>query len=301
MEDKRLIGHYDRFLMDFEAHLLLERNLSRNTLAAYLRDIRDFLIYLQQNDVYDLQHADINLVNQYIQTIGGSARTRARKISALRTFLRFLIFNGVSLGVDPDDIELPRLPLYLPDVISQEDAERLINSVTGSGFFDVRDRAILEILYGTGMRVSELCSLKTTDVFLEERLIHVTGKGDKERIVPFGRHAEEALLRWLDVRNGAVLKKASGVPQVFLSRSLKPLTRDAVFRMIKKRSTAAGIPRISPHTLRHSCATHMLENGADLRTVQEILGHSSITTTVIYTHVSSQLIKEVFKKYHPRA
>lgn len=301
MEERKLSDNFDRYLIDFEAHLLLERKLSKNTLRAYLSDVKEFLIFLNEKRIDDISTVDIKEINQFIQSLNGSPRTRARKTSALRTFLKFLVFNGIELSVDPDDIELPRLPLYLPDVISQAEVNRLLASVSGSSFFDLRDRAILELLYGTGMRVSELCNLKVTDVFLEERLVHVIGKGDRERIVPFGRHAEEAIVRWLEVRNTAVLRKLADVEHLFLSRTLKPLTRDAVFRMIKKRAKEAGIATISPHTLRHSCATHMLENGADLRTVQEILGHASITTTEIYTHVSPRLIKEVFQKFHPRA
>lgn len=290
---------FSKQLIEFEAYLLLEKRMSKNTVKAYIDDVMKFLIFLQGKKVNRIEKIRLKDVESFFSALKLSNRSRARAGSSLRSFFRFLSQNGVSIPFEVDEISLPKIPKYLPDVLTVDEVNRLIDSVSGNDFLSVRDRAILEILYATGMRVSELVNLTLSQVDLNEQLINVIGKGNKERIVPFGKSALEALKRWLLLRSSALLSKGRTSSYLFLSKNLKKLTRDAVFRMLLKRAKACGIRNISPHTLRHSCATHMIENGADLRAVQEMLGHASLSTTEIYTHVSTNLLKKVFEEYHP--
>lgn len=289
----------EKHLIDFESYLLLERRLSANTASAYTSDIFYFLKAMEGKGKSDISLASLEDVERYISSLQVSNRSKARICSSLRSFFRFLIRNGIKVSLDPEEIALPKLPLNLPDVLSVEEVNSLIDSITGSDFFSVRDRAIIETLYATGMRVSELVNLTVDRIFLEEQLMLVVGKGNRERLVPFGKSARKSLENWLSLRSLVLLQKGARSRYAFLSRRLKKLTRDAVFRMLKKRALQSGIRSISPHTLRHSCATHMIENGADLRAVQEMLGHAKITTTEIYTHVSKNLIRRIFEEYHP--
>jgi len=295
----QLPAEFERQVIEFEAYLMLEKRLSQNTIRAYLSDILRFLEFLMQQGIGSLKELDLRQVEDFLSSLKLSNRSRARIGSSLRSFLRFLLRNQNYISLDPDEISLPKLPRYLPDVLSVAEIEQLLETVKGNDYLAVRDRAILELLYATGMRVSELVNLTVERVNFEEQLVFVQGKGNKERIVPFGRSASSALKDWIVIRSQALLLKGKSSPYLFLSKSLKKLTRDAVFRMLQKRARLAGIRKISPHTLRHSCATHMIENGADLRAVQEMLGHASLSTTEIYTHISSSLIKKIFEEYHP--
>lgn len=295
----RLPEEYERSAIEYEAYLMLEKRLSENTIRAYISDVIRFFEFLQQKGIKSFKQLNLQLLEEFLSSLNLSARSRARIGSSLRSFLKFLLRNQNELNLDPDEISLPRLPKYLPDVLSVAEVEQLLESVKGNDYLAVRDRAILELLYATGMRVSELVNLTVDRVDFEEQLVFVSGKGNKERIVPFGRSATTALEEWMVLRNQALLLKGRNSPYLFLSKNLKKLTRDAVFRMLHKRARMAGIRKISPHTLRHSCATHMIENGADLRAVQEMLGHANLSTTEIYTHVSSSLIKRIFEEYHP--
>ncbi len=288
-------------LIDFKAYLLLEKRASKNTIDAYMRDLTSFLSYLTNvkrvETIEDVTVEDVNSYFKFAQNL--SVKSRARMASSIRAFIKFITMSGMKTSLDIDDMQLPKLPSKLPEVLSREEVEILINSIQGEDFLSVRDRAILELLYATGMRVTELCRLKIENVDFNEQLIRVVGKGNKERIVPVGLSALRSLDRWMIIRSGALLSRKEISPFVFLSRTLRPLTRDSVFRILKKRAEQAGIRKVYPHILRHSCATHMIENGADLRAVQMLLGHSSLTTTEIYTHVSRDLIRRVFEAYHP--
>lgn len=290
---------FEKLLIDFEAYILLEKKLSSNTVKSYVSDVRKFLLYLQEKGVFDLTLITADDINNYLSLLSLDVRSKARIGSSIRAFTRFLILEGYEEKIDPDDIVLPKLPKKLPQVLSLNEVEKLISTASGSDFFDIRDKAIMELLYATGMRVSELVNLTVERVDIEEQLIRVVGKGNKERIVPFGQSSKTALLDWLRLRRTLLLSKSKSSPYLFLSIRLKKLTRDAVFRMLKKRAKKAGIKSISPHSLRHSCATHMIENGADLRAVQQILGHASLSTTEIYTHVTRDFLKKIFEEYHP--
>lgn len=296
---EELPQEFQKHYADFEAYLLLERRLSPNTSKAYLSDLNLFFSFLTSKGFSSLSNVTTKTVEEFISKLNLSDRSRARMCSSLRSFFRFLSSVNVTTQVDADEISLPKLGFYLPDVLSVKEVNLLIDSIDGSDFLSIRDRAIVEILYATGMRVSELVNLTLERVDLNEQLILVLGKGNKERLVPFGNSAKRALEAWLSVRTMALLKSAKHSSYLFLSRRLKKLTRDAVFRMLEKRALSCGLRRISPHTLRHSCATHMIENGADLRAVQEMLGHSKISTTEIYTHVSRKLLRKIFEEYHP--
>lgn len=298
---KSLSEEFKTLLIDFKAYLLLEKRASKNTIDAYMRDLTSFLSYLTNvkrvETINDVTVEDVNSYFKFAQNL--SVKSRARMASSIRAFIKFITMSGMKTSLDIDDVQLPKLPRKLPDVLSREEVEILINSIQGEDFLSVRDRAILELLYATGMRVTELCNLKIENVDFNEQLIRVVGKGNKERIVPVGLSALKSLDRWMNERSRALLSRKKISPFVFLSRTLRPLTRDSVFRILKKRAGQTGISKVYPHILRHSCATHMIENGADLRAVQMLLGHSSLTTTEIYTHVSCDLIRRVFETYHP--
>lgn len=288
-----------KVLYDFEAHIMLERRLSSNTVKFYISDLIGFFEYLSEKGIHDPLEISGREANDYISGLNLKPKSKARIGSSIRAFLKFLNTYLDAPLADPEDVILPKIPKKLPDVLSVGEIERLISTAAGESFYDIRDRAVMETLYATGMRVSELINLTVERIDFEEQLIRVIGKGNKERIVPFGRSAKKSLQRWLNLRRSLLLSKGAVSPYVFLSKSLKKMTRDAVFRLLQKRARMAGIRSISPHALRHSCATHMIENGADLRAVQEILGHASLSTTEIYTHVSRDFIRKIFNEYHP--
>ena len=281
----------------FEYHLRIERNLSGNTVSAYVSDVRRFL----DSAGYDPVLVTSEDVVMYAASVSSSCskRTQARLISSLRSFFDFLILEGERRDNPCDRVDAPKLGLYLPSVLSVEEVSAVIDGVKTDSWNGVRDKAILEILYGCGLRVSELCGLKISDVFVKEGFVRVVGKGDKERLVPMGEMAKEAFLLWMDVRPQA--ESSQWDDTVFLNRFGKPLSRVSVFNMIKRQAASAGIRKeISPHTFRHSFATHLIENGADLRVVQEMLGHESILTTEIYTHIDSATWHAAVLEHHPR-
>lgn len=299
-EDFRYDG-LDQLLEEFLSHLSLEKGFSKNTIISYRSDLAHFLNYLREKKITDIKNLTIDDIRNYSQNLNLSPRSRSRRISAIRSFIKHLIIENEIENIDPEDIELPRLPKKLPSILSLAEIEKIINSMRENNFFDRRDRAVIEVLYATGIRVSELCGINHEDIDFTEQLILIRGKGGKERLVPFGSFARDALLEYLPQRAFILRKKLTGEAALFISRSGRRLNRESVFRIIRKRAAAVGIKSIHPHIFRHSFATHLLENGADLRTVQELLGHSSITTTEIYTHVTKAHLKEVFKNFHPRS
>ena len=274
----------------------IERSLSPNTVKGYCSDIEHFLEHTGK------PAADIvpNDIVSYLETEAGtlSKRSQARLLSSLRSFFDWLILEGDIKENPCDKVDSPKIGRYLPEVLSVDEVDAIMDSVDLSTAGGIRDRAILEFLYGCGLRVSEACSLKLSDIFKADAFVRVIGKGDKERLVPLGEMASEALDAYLEVRETA----AQGFDDfVFLNRFGKPLSRVSVFNMIKKQAMLAGIRKeISPHTFRHSFATHLIENGADLRVVQEMLGHESILTTEIYTHIDSSTWQGSILAHHPR-
>lgn len=284
-------------LKDFAYYLGMERKMSPNTVASYCSDVREFL-----SSTGCLPSAtSAEDIAGYFAGVSGklSRRSQARAQSALKSFFDWMIREGDRKDNPCDSIDAPKLGRYLPEVLSVEEVASIIDSVDTGSWMGKRDRAMLEILYGCGLRVSELCSLKISSVYLDEGFVRVTGKGRKERLVPLGEMAATAFAGYLEVRPEAAVPAFSDT--AFLNRHGRPLSRVSVFNMVKKQALAAGIRKeISPHTFRHSFATHLVENGADLRVVQEMLGHESILTTEIYTHIDSASWQREILTHHPR-
>lgn len=287
----------DDILKAYSYHLKVERKMSPNTVAAYLNDVTAFLDFCRK-PAGDIGPEDIA---DYLKSRSGdtSKRTEARNISGLRSFFGFLVLDGERKDNPCDSLDYPKLGRYLPEVLSPQEVEAIIDSVRTGSWNGLRDKAILEMLYGCGMRVSEVCTLKISHVYLEEGFIRVVGKGDKERLVPLGECAADAFRAWLAVRPQAFSTEFDDI--AFINRFGKPLSRVAVFKMVKEQAMLAGVTKeISPHTFRHSFATHLMENGADLRAVQEMLGHESVLTTEIYTHIDTQTWQKSILDHHPR-
>lgn len=290
--------HLDLFLN----YLIVEKGLSSNTIEAYSRDTARYLDSLSKNGVAAVQEARPVHVVAFIGTLqemGVGPRSRARALSAVKMFHRFLMVEGYSESDPTSIIDAPKIVAKLPSVLTGREVEMLLAAPRGQDTADLRDRAMLELLYATGLRVSELVSLKLCDVNLAAGYLLTMGKGDKERLVPIGETARKVVDEYV----AASHRKVQGNDQqfLFISRLGKRMTRQAFWNILKKRAREAGLMKaISPHTLRHSFATHLLENGADLRSVQIMLGHADLSTTQIYTHVTRERLKRLHQEHHPR-
>lgn len=291
---KNIVKAYTRYLR-------LQRNYSGNTLDAYLRDLDKLLVYLQGEgkDVLDVTLADLQHFSASLHDIGIGARSQCRILSGVRSFYRFLVLDGYLLDDPTELLESPVLPDHLPEVLTVEEIDRLEE-------FDMskpeshRNRAIVEVLFSCGLRVSELVTLKISQLFLDEQFLRVVGKGRKERLVPISSRAIRELQLWFVDRSRLDIKPGEE-DYVFLNRRGSHLTRTMILIMIKRQAEAVGIQKtISPHTLRHSFATSLLEGGADLRAIQAMLGHESISTTEIYTHISTTTLRQEILEHHPR-
>mgnify|MGYP003445173987 CR=1 FL=1 len=283
-------------LRDYRNYLKIERTMSRNTVASYCSDMEMFLAAVPI-DVKDIVPSDIE---DYLQgRTGISKRSQARILSSLRSFFSWLVIEGVIADNPCDKVDSPKLGRFLPDVLSVEEVSAIMDSVDVSTWQGKRDRAILEVLYGCGLRVSEAVELKISCLYFDEGFIRIIGKGNKERLVPAGEMAADAVNEYLEHRPSPYDAKSDDL--VFLNRFGRSLSRQSMFKMIKKQALIADVRKeISPHTFRHSFATHLVENGADLRLVQEMLGHESLTTTEIYTHVDSTTWQKEVLDHHPR-
>jgi len=289
----------DRFL-----HVLAaERGLSPHTIAAYGRDCARFVDYLECHGVGAPPEVLPGHVVGFLraeQERGVSARSRARSLAAVRGFFRLLLRDGVIASDPSREIRRPRLDRKLPDTLNQEQVRKLLD-VSDSGPLAMRNAAMLELVYATGLRVSEVISLKATQVNLEVGYLTVVGKGRKERPVPIGTVARRRLLQYLEEARPEILRGRLS-SYLFVTRAGRPMTRQCFWHMLRRRAVRCGLgARVTPHTLRHAFATHLLENGADLRAVQLMLGHADIGTTEIYTHVARERLREVHRKYHPRS
>lgn len=294
----------------YRAYLRVERNMSLNTCKSYCSDIQEFFTFLEKKSSTDKgidpTFAGRDDILEYLEsrTAAGtdnpavSERTQARILSSLRSFYIWLVIEGEVAENPCDGIEAPKLGLYLPSVLSVEEVQSVMDSVDLSTWTGRRDRAVLEVLYGCGLRVSEASELRISDVFLDEGFIRVVGKGDKERVVPMGEPAKDAVASYLGVRIEPYDNASEDI--LFLNRFGKRLSRISIFKIVKKQALEAGIVKeISPHTFRHSFATHLIEGGADLRAVQEMLGHESVLTTEIYTHLDSSTWQKNILEHHP--
>lgn len=292
---------YETTLLDFRDHLKLERSMSPNTIAAYTSDIRKYFAQLRSDGIAPADAATDDIA-RFLETqvaSGVTKRSQSRIISSVKALYRFLDAEGLLAENPCDKLSTPRINPYLPTVLSVEEVLRILDSVDLSLPEGHRNRAMLEVLYSCGLRVSELVNLKISDLFLDEQFIRVFGKGSKQRLVPIGEPAVRAVRLYLETRRQTAVQKAAE-DILFLNRRGGRLTREMVFHIVKEQAAAAGISKnVSPHTFRHSFATHLVENGADLRVVQQMLGHESILTTEIYTHIDTRKWQETILKYHP--
>ncbi|MFC1822764.1 site-specific tyrosine recombinase XerD [Thermodesulfobacteriota bacterium] len=295
-------GRQDNILADqFIGHLRVERGLADNTIQSYSRDLMRFLGYLEKKGLTPLLVTPDHF-NDYLGTLQGvlSARSVARNLSALKMFYRFLVMEGQLENSPARLMESPKMLQKLPHVLSPKEVEELLSQPDGVSARGLRDKAMLELLYATGLRVSELVNLRMQNINLEAGYVRMVGKGSKERMVPMGAEAIGALKDYLVGGRGRLLKNRSS-SHLFISAMGKSLTRQGFWKSIKQYGIKAGIrKKISPHSLRHSFASHLLEGGADLRSVQVMLGHADISTTQIYTHVARERLKEIHEKHHPR-
>lgn len=290
-------------LNTFLDYLSVERGLSRNTIISYQEDIGFFMSFLKEHAIDILSKADKNDITNFMldqKDKGLSPNSIARRLAAIKTFYRFLNRERI-LRVDPTAlIDSPKLWKKIPETLSVNEVERIITQPDIKNKQGLRDRAILETMYATGMRVSEVVNLKKDNVNLEVGFLRCIGKGNKERIIPLGKKASAIIKKYIEVSRPKILKNKES-EFLFVSRFGKKISRQSFWKIIKKYAKQAGIKKgIRPHILRHSFATHLLEGGADLRSVQEMLGHSNISTTQIYTHVNKDRLKSIHKMFHPR-
>lgn len=293
----------EQLVAEYLTYLQIERGLSANTRASYERDLAQYLAFLKENQIDDLQKVDRFTVMRFLQSLqsaGKASNTIIRMVSSLRRFHQYLRQERYTDQDPMQHIDTPKKGQTLPKILSMDEVEKLIQTPDVTTPLGLRNRAILEVMYATGMRVSEVVNLKLSMLHLNLGLLKTIGKGDKERIIPLGSLAIEWLTRYLDTVRPLLVKDEHEF--VFVNNHGKQLTRQGIWKNLKQIVQAAGIEKdVTPHTLRHSFATHLLENGADLRVVQELLGHADISTTQIYTHITKQRMADVYKQYFPRA
>jgi len=295
---------WDRTLKDYQHYLKIERGLSLNSISSYSNDINKLIRYIKNNEIlkspFNIENDDIQqFIYQSSKEI--NARSQARLISGLRNFFDYLIFEDYRKENPTDLIEAPKIGRKLPDTLSEEDIDKIISQIDLSSPEGERNRVMIETLYSCGLRVSEMIQLKISDLYFEEGFIRVTGKGDKQRFVPINGYTIKLINQYKEHSRANIKVQKGFEDTLFLNRRGKQISRNMVFMILKDLVKKAGIhKKVSPHTLRHSFATHLLENGADLRAIQQMLGHESITTTEIYMHLDRSFLKTVVEKYHPR-
>ena len=294
-------------IIEYKNYLKLERSLSDNSISAYINDVKKLTAYLELEDNSDINCSNLDLETlnkfiEYLYKLGISSHTQARIISGLKSFFNYLIIEE-KISINPMElIQSPKLDKKLPDTLSLSEIEKILKAIDMSTYEGTRNRAIIETLYSCGLRVSELINLSIQNLFLDIGFVKVLGKGSKERLVPIGSSA----IKFINMYNNEYRKSMKIIRGnegfLFLNRRGKKLTRNMIFVIIKELSRKINLQKnVSPHTFRHSFATHMIEGGADLRAVQDMLGHESITTTEIYTHLNKEYLREVVKKFHPRS
>ena len=296
--------NWEYLLEKFIRHLALEKALANNTLFAYRNDISRYIRYLKEKKIRRVEDISQLFLQDFIgqlYDVGLSGSSLARNFSALRGFHKYLIANGMTEHDPTELLETPRLKRKLPSVLSVQEVIRIIEQPDTEQPLGIRDRAMLEVLYGCGLRVSELLGLKLDNLYLKEEFVRVRGKGSKERFVPIGREAIHRLQVYLGRTRPLLTDSVHSRNTVFLNRRGRPMSRMGFWKILRKYVLLANISaEVHPHTFRHCFATHLLDNGADLRSVQELLGHEDISTTQIYTHVTRQKLAKVFKEFHPR-
>lgn len=287
-----------KMIDDFTDYLLIDKHYSKNTLESYKSDLLRFYDFNKNKKLEDIKRDNIKEYLKFLNDNHLNERSIARNISSLKSFYKYLIISNKIKDNPLDSISLPKLGKKLPNTLSEDEINRLLD-IKLIDNYSYRNKAMLELMYATGLRVSELVNLKVYDINLEEAIVKTMGKGSKERIIPIGDYALNALKKYIYEYRDTLLKKNVN-DYLFLNNHGKQMTRQGFFKIIKKLATEQGIERdFSPHTLRHSFATHLLDHGADLRIIQELLGHSDVSTTQIYTHVSNEQLEDTFKNYHP--
>ena len=296
--------NWKKAIADYRMYLKIERGLSESSIESYTLDVLGFEQFLiDENITKNPIDCDLSSVQTFIYETAKSLspNTQARRLSGLRSFFDYMIFESYRVSNPTDLIEAPKLGRKLPDVLGLNEVDLLLEQIDLGHPQGYRNRAMLEMLYGSGIRVSELINLSLSNLFFEENLIRVTGKGNKQRLVPMGKFTKKFILFYIS--DSRTLQKIDSVYQdiVFLNRNGKILTRQMIYTIIKQLALKANIKKkIGPHTFRHSFATHLLENGADLRTIQILMGHENITTTEVYTHLDTQHLRSVIERFHPR-
>ncbi len=294
----------DNLIDQYVQYMVVERYLAKNTVESYMRDLSRFLKTENISTMQDLLLVDRGTIVLYLSRLQGnglSSRSLARHLVSLRQFFRYLVGERIIVNDPVEEVESSRPDKGLPRYLHEEEVRRLLDQPNRTTLEGLRDLAMLELLYATGLRVSELVALSLNDINLDRNFVRTTGKGKKDRFIPLGDYASEALRRYLSEARGALLRGRSS-PYCFVSRRGRLLSRQGFWKRLKAYARQAGLsPEVSPHHLRHSFATHLLEHGADLRTVQEMLGHANIATTEIYTHVLKERVRTLYDRFHPRA
>ncbi|MCB0704708.1 MAG: site-specific tyrosine recombinase XerD [Saprospiraceae bacterium] len=296
---------WQSYINGFRSYLLLERSLAGHSIEAYLLDVEKLERFVRLRELEktptDIRSEDISVFLQWLHELGMGKRSQARIVSGLKAFYKYLLIEGM-IEQDPTSlIQAPRLDQHFPEVLHFEEIQKMLEQVDLSHGQGHRDRAILETLYACGLRVSELTQLKISNLYMDIGFVRVTGKGDKERLVPIGEEARKHISYYRQHGRAALKIKAGAEDFLFLNARGGSLSRVSVFNIVKKAAREAGIEKsVSPHTFRHSFATHLIEGGADLRAVQEMLGHESILTTEIYTHLDTGFLRETIRSFHPR-
>ena len=291
-------------LNDFKHFLKIERGLSKNTVLNYHFDVIKLINYLEENNIkVNAIKIDKITIQEFLFKISKTknSRTQSRIISGLRSFFDYLVFEKYRSSNPLDQIELPKTGRKLPDTLSTIEIDKIINSIELKNNLDYRNRAIIETLYSCGLRVTELVNLKLSDLFFKENFIKVTGKGNKQRFVPIGQSTQKIITAYVINHRSMTKISDDDLDIIFINRNGKKLTRAMIFTIVKLQTKKAGIKKkVSPHTFRHSFATHLLQNGADLRAIQMMMGHENITTTEIYMHLDKSYLKEIMNNFHPR-
>lgn len=297
---------WEKYINEYEIYLKLEKNLSENTYVAYLQDINKLLQFLEIHhlsvnpDTITISH--LRGFIEWLNGLGLSKKSQSRIISGIKSFFNFLVIEDYTENNPCLLLSLPSSGRKLPEVLSIEEINSMLDSIDVSSYLGHRNRAIIEVLYSCGLRVSELVNLKLSNIYFNDDFIKVTGKGEKQRLVPIGSHAKNEIKNYMLSFRNHIEPKKDHEDFLFLNRRGKQLTRVMIFTIIKETAKLAGIKKnISPHTLRHSFATHLIDGGADLKVVQEMLGHESITTTEIYTHIDRSYLRDTIIMYHPRS
>jgi len=296
--------NWENLLVDYQHYLKIERGLSKNSIDSYGNDIKKLIKYVHENDLKSSpKNIDDQTIQQFIYQSSKiiNARSQARLISGLRNFFDYLIFENYRNDNPTDLIESPKIGRKLPDTLSEKDIDKIISQIDLSTPEGERNRAMFETLYSCGLRVSEMVNLKISDLFFDEKFIRVLGKGNKQRFVPINSYTIKLITIFKDQIRTKIKVQKDYEDTLFLNRRGKQISRNMVFMILKNLVKESGLNKnVSPHTFRHSFATHLLENGADLRAIQQMLGHESITTTEIYMHLDNSYLKTVVEKFHPR-